>query len=192
MTEKIDNRNYFIDFVKGIACIFIILMHVRFPAPWRTLMLSTMRFAVPFFFMVSGYFTYSPNKESRRTACKKVKHILKIVIGASILYVLFAMVQIVLGVEKIQVNISDQINWTFFHNGPLDIKDDLVLSKYSLATWFLFNVPTVISPQMWFLFALLYVYIIYLLLVNKISGKMYAIIPLLWGGMLLLRKSLSS
>lgn len=185
--ESKTGRNYCLDFVKGIACLFIVLMHVRFPASWRTLALSVTRFAVPFFFMVSGYYTFNPQKESFEDVKKKVRHIVKIVFYASVFYLAFAAVQIALGGETLHIHFTKYFDHTFSAAGPLKLKSELNLSVGSMKALLLFNLPAIIVPQMWFLFALLYVYLIYGL-VYKWTKKtaFYLIVPSLWGGYILL------
>ena len=51
--------NYCLDFVKGLACIFVVLMHCEFPGVTGVAVQAISRFCVPFFFMVSGYFCLS-------------------------------------------------------------------------------------------------------------------------------------
>lgn len=52
--------NYNIDFIKGIACMFVVFMHCEFPDIMGTAVQAVSRFCVPFFFMVSGYFCFKP------------------------------------------------------------------------------------------------------------------------------------
>ena len=55
-------RNQNIDFFKGIACILIVFIHAPFPEFFGDYIIKPIaRFAVPFFFMVSGYFLYHSN-----------------------------------------------------------------------------------------------------------------------------------
>lgn len=49
-------HNNCLDFFKGIACLLIILVHVPFPGFFGEIIGALSRFAVPFFFMISGYF----------------------------------------------------------------------------------------------------------------------------------------
>ena len=94
--------NYCLDFIKGIACIFVVFMHCEFPGITGTLVQAISRFCVPLFFMVSGYFCYrsvATQQGDAVTNCsqwlfnKKVKHILKITINASLFYLLFVIIQ---------------------------------------------------------------------------------------------------
>lgn len=54
--------NYCLDFIKGIACMFVVFMHCEFPGIMGTAVQAVSRFCVPFFFMVSGYFCFKPLK----------------------------------------------------------------------------------------------------------------------------------
>ena len=62
MTEvyPVKKYNYCLDFIKGIACIFVVFFHCSFPGIMGMSIAAVGRFAVPFFFMVSGYFCFSP------------------------------------------------------------------------------------------------------------------------------------
>ena len=52
-------RNQYLNYWKGIACFGVVFVHTRFPVEQLDGVLQTMfRFAVPLFFMVSGYFCY--------------------------------------------------------------------------------------------------------------------------------------
>jgi surface polysaccharide O-acyltransferase-like enzyme len=133
--------NYCLDFIKGIACIFVVFMHCEFPGIMGTVVQAISRFCVPLFFMVSGYFCYkSTNYHDNGSWLfnKKVIHILKITINASLFYLVFVIIQSLL---------FDNINW------------HITIGR--ICKFLLFNTPPIIAGQYWFLFALLYVYILY-------------------------------
>lgn len=124
-----------VDFVKGIACIGVVFMHCEFPGRLGILVQCVMRFSVPFFFIVSGYFCY---KESGTVDyAKRLKRIFRIIIGASVLYLVVTPLWRKTGLFP-----------------PVPTADDLL-------KWVLWNVPYYIAGQMWFLFALLYDYVIF-------------------------------
>lgn len=52
--------NYCLDYLKGIACIFVVFMHCEFPGVMGIAVQAISRFCVPFFFMVSGWFCFRP------------------------------------------------------------------------------------------------------------------------------------
>lgn len=136
--------NYCLDFIKGIACIFVVLMHCEFPGLLGTAVQAVSRFCVPLFFMVSGFFCYesSENYEGMDLLKfnKKIKHIAMITINACIFYTTFMIVVELLGKD---------INWS--------------ISKIGILSWVVFNNPSWagVAGQYWFLFALLYTYIFY-------------------------------
>lgn len=136
--------NSCLDFMKGIACIFVIFMHCEFPGRLGIFTQTISRFCVPFFFMVSGYFSY----RSMTIGCdshgiyaifnKKVKHILQLIVGSTVVYLSFVIIQSLL---------FNNINWSVHPERILQL--------------ICFNRPFIISGQYWFLFALLYVYVLY-------------------------------
>lgn len=141
--------NYCLDFVKGIACILVVLMHCEFPGLLGTAVQAVSRFCVPLFFMVSGYFCFKPELvkagvEVGEGNClsinKKARHILTITINACIFYILFMAIMALAGYDA---------NWS--------------ISKGGMFYWVIFNQPAWagVAGQYWFLFALLYTYIFY-------------------------------
>ena len=155
MTITTKQYNSCLDFLKGIACMFVVFMHCEFPGIIGIAVQAISRFCVPFFFMVSGYFCFRPLMQladSKNVAVvngggnslvikKKAQHIAIIALYASLFYIAFALLQQAL-----------------FHN------QDFSVSKVKVAYWLVLNKPFVIAGHLWFLFALLYVYIFYGLL----------------------------
>lgn len=131
--------NYCLDWIKGIACIFVVFMHCEFPGMLGVAVQAISRFCVPFFFMVSGYYCYKSIPVSISERKRKVYHILKITIYASLFYILYALVQ----------------NWIWGDVSLSVTTKDVVVFAF-------FNQMKIIVSQMWFLWALLYVYILYL------------------------------
>lgn len=170
MPEKqIHNRNYCIDFLKGIACICVVFMHCEFPGKFGILVQCISRFCVPFFFMVSGFFAY---REETQYICsppqyRKILHILKITIFASLFYFVIEIIKNLLFATTID------------------------FSKSSVLYWILFNKTFVIPSPLWFLFALLYVYIFYAF-VQKLNLYKFAYIsiPILIFGYIVLAQGM--
>ena len=147
--EKTVNRNYCLDFIKGIACICVVFMYCEFPGTLGVLVQCVSRFCVPFFFMVSGYFCFKANGEVDYT--KKLLHIGKITLFSSLFYLIITPVY----------GFSGEITFTKF------------------VYWLVFNTPVYIAGQLWFLFALLYDYILFALLEKSNLRKLsYYAIPL--------------
>lgn len=144
--------NYCLDFIKGIACIFVVFMHCEFPGVMGTAVQAISRFCVPFFFMVSGYFCFRPLVQLSDTQAgipeqwggqnwsliwKKIIHVGKITLYASLFYLAFQLLR--------------------SHFTPVDFG----ISNKQLFNWAVFNTPRIVAGQYWFLFALLYAYVIY-------------------------------
>jgi len=88
-TKNIDS----LDCAKGVACIFVILIHCTFPGIFGEMLRAIARFAVPLFFVVTGYFLLDSNgKVTRERILKKLNHIVKITILADIFYMIFRFV----------------------------------------------------------------------------------------------------
>lgn len=138
--------NYCLDFIKGLACMFVVFMHCEFPGLTGVAVQAISRFCVPFFFMVSGYFCFKPHisgeiqtrTKSSQLIKKKVAHIGRITIYASLFYLVYVLLQ-----NAFFHNVSFTVTWKHLFN------------------WIVFNVPKVVAGQYWFLFALLYAYIVY-------------------------------
>ena len=79
------HRNYSLDMLRGVSCIFVILIHYPFPGMWGALIKSICRTAIPFFFMLSGYYTNKNEKKSTRVEIvKRIKKTISICAGAAV------------------------------------------------------------------------------------------------------------
>ena len=127
--------NHCLDFIKGIACICVVFMHCEFPGITGTAVQAISRFSVPFFFMVSGYFCYYPDRETYDDSVyrRKITHIGRIVLWASLFYLFFAFV----------------------------LKKSITVTRYDAVAFGVFNQPFIVVGQLWFLYALLYDYLVY-------------------------------
>ena len=139
MMAVVQNKqyNYCLDFMKGIACLFVVWMHCEFPGKTGVIVQAISRFCVPFFFMVSGYFSGNMSIIRGGVINKKVKHILKITIWASLFYLVWAAIRSLVWNDR-----------------------NLSISFGQAVVWLVFNQPSVIGGHIWFLFALLYDYIL--------------------------------
>ena len=126
------------DFIKGIACICVVFMHCEFPDVFGTAVQTISRFCVPFFFMISGYYSYYNEGEGHYNASRKITHIAKITIFATLFYLFMTVVLCLI------------------FGGSLSFP----LQKI-IVNWLIFNQPVLISGHLWFLFALLYDYILF-------------------------------
>lgn len=131
--------NYCMDFLKGLACIFVVFIHVKFPGDFGQAVQAVARFAVPFFFMVSGYYYFRPDYQGVTGGGKKILHIFKITFFAYLFYIVVALLE----------------------NQFLDGKNEFDFSVPQIIHVAIYSVPSNVPNQLWFLIALLELYIIY-------------------------------
>lgn len=55
-------QNECLNFIKGIACFGIVYMHTGYNCMLSSMIVNLFRFAVPIFFMISGYYSYGMDK----------------------------------------------------------------------------------------------------------------------------------
>lgn len=55
-------KNITVDFARAVASIFVILIHCRFPGALGDYIAAIARFAVPFFALVTGYYSYNADR----------------------------------------------------------------------------------------------------------------------------------
>lgn len=146
MTSIGKQYNYCLDYIKGIACIFVVWMHCEFPGILGIAVQAVSRFSVPLFFMVSGYFCFSSNGESNLR--RKIGHVAKITFYSCLFYLCF----------KLFLHLVFQ-NQSF------------ILSFQKLVRWMVFNTPPIVAGQYWFLFALLYTYIFFFIIRRFCSNR---------------------
>lgn len=87
-----DKRNFTLDFVKGIACIFVVFIHVPFPGIVGEMISELADFAVPFFYMISGYYAYYEDGRGIEELKRKIRHILNLTYTAISVYVIFHLI----------------------------------------------------------------------------------------------------
>ncbi len=152
-------RNTSFDFFKGIACIGIVLMHSKFPEPAGTGFRSMACFGVPLFFSISGYYLSATETIETSNILRKIHHIIILIIGAEIFYSTFA----------------------FFLNGLNDpMRRNIFIENSFKKGWFekyiILNQPPVYA-HLWFLYALLTLYLLVLLFVRSRSSLLRVALP---------------
>ena len=135
--DKRKNRYDSIDFLKGIACIAVVLIHVQFPGRIGFAARQISRFAVPFFFLVSGFFFWSSGNQLATTA-RKLRHAMLLFLGA----MFFHLALCALGIGDI----------------PIKAYARGFLRTPNLLRFFISNAPYQ-WPHLWFLGALVYIYL---------------------------------
>lgn len=79
-------RNLTIELLRLIAACFVVFIHVAFPDKMWSVVECLARFAVPFFFAVTGYFNFRANCD---TIKRRMLHILKLDVIANTVYLLW-------------------------------------------------------------------------------------------------------
>ena len=153
-----------IDILKAICAFLIVCIHVPFPGTLGAYFTTMTRIAVPIFFMITGYF-YS-DVVKRGGEYSQIKKILRLVIEANLIYLLWDCFYAVLSEKSISF--------------------ESVFSIKNLLKFLLLN-ESPFSGHLWYLGAILYVLIIVLIL-DKLDCVLYYLTPLLLLGDLVLGK----
>ena len=133
-------KNDTLELLKLFTSYMVVFIHVAFYGKFGVAIDALARFAVPFFFLVSGYYSFQITTEKIK---KRIRSIFALIIFSSVCCTIFEIICL------LKYN-----------------KDGLAvfLSKYTdlhtYINFFLFN-ETISSGHLWYLFAVLYVYIIF-------------------------------
>lgn len=141
-------QNRTLDFFKGLACLLVILIHTPFPGATGIFFISIARFAVPFFFMISGYTLYrycETEKFNQKIKERILRNLRTAGIGLAV-YFLIDIVKCVLQSKSVFQFITR------------------IFEIRNLALFVGFNViPPGSGGIVWFVFALIYAYLAILL-----------------------------
>lgn len=140
-------RKYGLDFLKGIAACFVVFMHVRFPEPFGEYVARIGTFAVPVFFMTSGYFSLNASKS------KTLKSIRRTAVYLLVAYLLNV-------VRILAENSFDMVAVSAFFKTKVFTIDHI--AKFIVLS------QSVISGVAWFLISLLVCYVLKYLLGRKL------------------------
>lgn len=142
------SRNRNVDMLKGIACLGVVIMHCSFPGTFGKLIAYLFKFAVPIFFMVSGYYLYSSNL-NKQQKINKLKHkafrTLKLLLLSEGIYLVYNLILISLGIKTWQI-----ISFNYYD------------------VWINIFTGTFFNGTLWFIYALLYTYLI-LIILEKVN-----------------------
>ncbi len=157
--RKIANiKNVKLNLLKGFACIGVVFIHIQFPALFGQIIRYLAGFAVPIFYMTSGYYDYKKGEDVIR--CRLFKIVKIFIVG----YCYFFLYQIIYNSlnHTLGTWFADNFNW-------------LTPVKYIVFCTIDFAIP------LWYLIAMIEVYICWLIIVKK--GKeqtAIAIMPVLF------------
>jgi len=145
-------QNHFLYIIEAIACLSIIFIHAQIPSSIGTELKILSRFAVPLFFLISGYYNYFSSKEK---LVNRVKKMIKTFIFFSSIYLL--------------------IDFIFMQAGLLPIDFEPIDLLYLI----FFNYTNFICYHLWFLLALIYTYVFNIIFYKKKFSLKILIITLI-------------
>lgn len=134
-------RNYSLDLLKFISSFMIVCIHINFQDKIGNFFIVLARFAVPVFFIISGYFSYNNSLIKLKS---KAWHIAKLYLFAVVLYFCFN-----IGFKAFT---GDYTGINEYLMSYLDLKNIIRL--------ILFN-DSITEVHLWFLPALVYCYVIW-------------------------------
>ena len=139
--EMDTRKNNTLELLKLLAAYMVVFIHVTFYGKMGAAVGALARFAVPLFFLVSGFYSYQITPQK---IIKRAKKILFLLIVSTVLYTTFNIAPMLLRGDFGQIA-------TYFSQ---------YLNFSTLIKLLLFNVP-VSSVHLWYLYAMLYVYIVF-------------------------------
>ena len=159
MEKEKSMRNITLDMFKLIAAFMVVFIHVGFGGNVGVVINALARFAVPLFFFTSGFFSY---KNDTKKIKAKIKKILILYLIALIVYLLYQVIFLLV--------YGDSTSLTTYFKSVFTLKDIL---------YFLVFNYTQIGGHLWFLLALLYVYIIWFIVVKfSVNKKLILILTI--------------
>lgn len=155
-------RNKSLDAVKAIAACLVVCIHVSFPGQAGQIVKVFARCAVPFFFMVSGYFCYYENGNAAVKIPLKIIHILKLLIVSVLFYFIWEYLMEIF-FER------DAVSWI---KGLADIDH--------VREFVIYNSTSPVRAHLWFLPALIYCYVLDFFIEKcKLKKVAYCCVPAL-------------
>lgn len=152
-----NQKNNTLELIKLLSSYMVVFIHITFPGKMGSAIDSLARFAVPLFFLISGFYSYGINGVKIK---KRIRNILTLIIFSTLFYTICN--TLILLTDS---NTTGIISY---------------FSKYTNASFFvnflIFNIP-ISALHLWYLFAILYVYIIfYLITISRVNEKIIFII----------------
>lgn len=155
-------RNRTLDVVKAICAYAVVLLHVHFPGNAGIIANVLARFAVPVFFMVSGYFCFCGDDTEFIRTGKKIRHVLKLMLVAFPVCCLWELIQN-------YIDGASQKEWL-----------EALVSGEHIRQFLLYNNSSQVKWHLWFLPALLYCYLLFALAARfRLCKQAYVLIPVL-------------
>lgn len=161
MEVQFSRYNHTLNYLKALACFCVLMLHCGFPGLIGKVIYGPSRFAVPIFFIISGYYIYSDDREKVLTKIpKKIKHIATLWLGTEIVYFIWHIIK-----SSLEYGMLEWIQSLF--------------SMEKLLNFVIFQ-TTPVGDVSWFLFALLLCYLVtYFIAKNNLWFITIKLIPVL-------------
>ena len=148
--------------VKAICAYAVVLLHIRFPGTAGNVTNVLARFAVPVFFMVSGYFCFRGDETEFVRTGKKICHVLILIAAAFPVCAVWELIQN-------RIDGDSQRKWLESLFSGEHIRQFLIYNNSSQVKW-----------HLWFLPALLYCYLLFAMVSRfRLYRIAYVLIPVL-------------
>lgn len=145
-------KNATLELFKLLASYMVVFIHVKFYGHIGTVIETLARFAVPLFFLVSGFYSYQITPEKIRV---RIRNIISLLVFSAICYTLFQIIPMLL--SRNLKEIGEYFGQYF--------------NIITLCKLLLLNKP-VHTLHLWYLLAIVYVYILFYLVTKyKVSEK---------------------
>ena len=135
-----EGRNYALDFARFVMAFLVVVIHVT--CFWGDYLMPIARCAVPFFYIVSGYFLWKDSEEDFRSSCmRNAKKWLKLYIVSALILSIAAVVIKICYPQPLADFSWQQVYWLCF-NGVYPSLERIELFGKTLGTtvvWFLYT-----------------------------------------------------
>lgn len=148
--------NYFLNYLKGLACMGIVLVHCRFPSVPGAVITAFARSGIPFFFMLSGYYTFYTDRETTLAVTgRRIKKSFWLLMAAMLLYIAWRILP-----KLLSGGITEVFLWL----------ETSLFQQQIIIDFLILNVTDSVNGVLWYIPAALYVYLLFGILV-KAGGK---------------------
>ena len=145
---KSKDRNNCLNLLKCVACVGVVFIHVAFPGFWGGIIKGLFYFAVPLFYMISGYYAYG-------CTCERIKkRLMKIVkkMLFAIIFLLFFEILLHAYNSTLVMWLDDFLSWKTF----------VKMIVFCTIDW---------AIPLWYLIAMAETYLVWLYVVKKRQKK---------------------
>lgn len=147
--KQASSRNPHIDAFRGISCAFVVFIHCPPTGMISNYIVSLARFAVPFFILVSGWFSHQATAaDTVSFAKRKLMDAINLAAGTLFIYIIWNSLNSLIAGQSI-------FAWLYHY-----------LNVETLFNLFVFNRALFINAGMYYLLMMIYVYLLFILIVK--------------------------